>query len=134
MYNSNFQARFSSKLSIICNQKSPHSHSDYTVYQKLTQQIARMVEKEPNVSFSQLVVREFRALLFCMMPNLEHQQLKDLLTSYEELFVTPCTVCRRVLQLEGHVPPVARVWEDNSNVTESERGHWEARHVSCLHT
>ncbi|KAL5507065.1 hypothetical protein ACEPAH_6521 [Sanghuangporus vaninii] len=91
--------------------KGPHSHSDFTVFQKLTQHVARMLEKEPYVSFSQLV---------------------DLLMSYEDLFITHCSVCRRVLPLEGHVPPVARVWKGGS-ATEGDRGRWEARHISCLH-
>ncbi|KAL5523996.1 hypothetical protein ACEPAG_8169 [Sanghuangporus baumii] len=91
--------------------KGPYSHSDFTVFQRLTQHVARMIEKEPYVSCSQLV---------------------DLLTSYEDLFITHCSVCRRVLPLEGHVPPVARVWK-GSLATEGDRGRWEARHVSCLH-
>ncbi|KAL5484986.1 hypothetical protein ACEPAI_7628 [Sanghuangporus weigelae] len=91
--------------------KGPYSHSDFTVFQRLTQHVARMIEKEPCVSFSQLV---------------------DLLTSYEDLFITHCSVCGRVLPLEGHVPPVARVWKGGS-ATEGDRGRWEARHISCLH-
>ncbi|KAI5118069.1 hypothetical protein M0805_006332 [Coniferiporia weirii] len=92
--------------------KSPHSHSDFTVYQKLTQQITRMVEKEPTVSFPQLV---------------------DFLTSYEDLFVAQCSICGRVLSQEGHVPPVARVWADNPSTNDGGRGRWAARHISCLH-
>ena len=46
--------------------------------------------------------------------------------SYEGVFVDRCRICERVLSIEGHVPPVARLW----NV---ERGEWEARHtLSCL--
>ncbi|KAH8119456.1 hypothetical protein DFH11DRAFT_1540268 [Phellopilus nigrolimitatus] len=93
-------------------QKSPHSHSDFTVYQKLTQQITRMVEKEPGVSFPQLI---------------------DLLASYEKLFTVRCSICERVLSEEGHVPPVVRVWIESSGPGEAEPGKWDARHVTCLH-
>ncbi|TDL26054.1 hypothetical protein BD410DRAFT_784079 [Rickenella mellea] len=81
--------------------KGPHSHSDFGVYQKLSQQITRMVEYEPKVSIGQLM---------------------ELLWSYNGLFVTRCFVCERVLSQEGHVPPVVREWRE---------GRWEARHGGC---
>ncbi|EJD03242.1 uncharacterized protein FOMMEDRAFT_46280, partial [Fomitiporia mediterranea MF3/22] len=55
-----------------------------------------------------------------------------LLTSYDELFITHCSVCQRVLPFEGHVPPVARVWKAIASNADGEKGQWEARHISCL--
>ncbi|KAJ7647476.1 hypothetical protein FB45DRAFT_1019717 [Roridomyces roridus] len=82
--------------------KSPHSQSDYLVYQTLSQQIARMLQSHPRVSF---------------------QSIMNLLCAYEGLFIERCATCERVLSAEGHVPPVARVW--------MREGGWEARHISC---
>jgi len=89
--------------------KSPHSQSDYVVYQNLSQQIAKMVQSHPRVSF---------------------QNLMDLLCSYSGIFVDRCTSCQRVLSVEGHVPPVGRIWVDSS--TDKKR-QWVPRHILCLH-
>jgi len=88
--------------------KSPYSHSDFAVYQKLTQCILRMIEQKPTVSFPQMI---------------------NYLSSFESLFDARCSVCERILSQEGHVPPVARVWTDSSGG----RKRWDPRHVSCLH-
>lgn len=37
-------------------QKSPHSCSDYNAFQNLSQQIARMIQSHPHVSFQTLLV------------------------------------------------------------------------------
>ena len=39
------------------SQTKPHSQSEYTVYQKVSQQIVKMVQAYPQVSFQQLMVR-----------------------------------------------------------------------------
>lgn len=39
-------------------QKGPYGRSDFTVYQKLTQEIARMVEMQPDVSLPQMLVSD----------------------------------------------------------------------------
>ncbi|KLO19555.1 hypothetical protein SCHPADRAFT_67225 [Schizopora paradoxa] len=89
-------------------QKSPYSHSDFSVYEKMTQSILKMIEQEPNVSFPQMI---------------------DYISSFESLFDARCSVCERILSQEGHVPPVARVWTDMSGG----RRRWDPRHVSCMH-
>lgn len=43
-------------LRLVCQTK-PHSQSEYTVYQKVSQQIVKMVQMHPQVSFQQLMVR-----------------------------------------------------------------------------
>jgi len=91
-------------------QKSPHSQSDYTVYQNLSQQIAKMVQSHRRVSF---------------------QNLMNLLCSYSGLFVDRCTTCQRVLSIEGHVPPVSRIWLDSGT---DKTGLWQPRHIICLHS
>ncbi|KDQ57739.1 hypothetical protein JAAARDRAFT_178157 [Jaapia argillacea MUCL 33604] len=114
--------------------KPPHSQSEYMVYQKLSQQIAKMLQSHPRVSF---------------------QSLMGLLSSYEGLFVDRCTVCQRVLSTEEHVPPVARLWIDqlaptsacsssaegdtergngakDKGVDDGKRARWEPRHPTCL--
>lgn len=50
-------------LLLMWPQRSPHGHSDFTVYQKLTQEIVGMVEKEPSVSFPQLMVSQTMFIL-----------------------------------------------------------------------
>jgi len=93
--------------------KSPHSQSEYMVYQKLSQQIARMLQSHPMVCFQTIV---------------------GLLVSYEGLFTQQCTTCQRVLSAEGHVPPVARLWIECSSGSEAgkEGVNWQPRHVTCL--
>ncbi|EMD32105.1 hypothetical protein CERSUDRAFT_162186 [Gelatoporia subvermispora B] len=91
-------------------QKPPHLHSDYTVYQKLSQQIAKMVQAQPQVPL---------------------QSVLSLLASYDGLFVQRCVACERVLSAESHIPPVARLWTR----TGSDAGvtwQWEPRHDTCL--
>lgn len=43
-------------LNLCAFQKSPHSQSDFLVYQSLSQQIARMLQSHPRVSFQSLMV------------------------------------------------------------------------------
>jgi len=90
--------------------KSPHSQSDYVAYQSLSQQIAKMVQSHPSVSF---------------------QNLMNLLCSYSGIFVDRCTICQRVLSVEGHVPPVGRIWIDSGT---DKKGQWQPRHIICLHS
>ncbi|KAH8093920.1 hypothetical protein BXZ70DRAFT_897129 [Cristinia sonorae] len=86
--------------------KPPHSQSDYLVYQALSQQLLKMVHSQPLVPF---------------------QQVMSLLESYANLFVQRCSACQRVVSLEGHVPPVARIWVPDP----AEEGRWDARHATC---
>ncbi|KIJ49708.1 hypothetical protein M422DRAFT_28070 [Sphaerobolus stellatus SS14] len=100
--------------------KSPHSQSDYMVFQKLSQHLAWMIQAEPNVQLDSLV---------------------GLFASYDDLFVSQCTACHRVLS-EGHYPPVCRIWvlprktvhqKENGTAEEtSEGGKWEPRHRTCF--
>ncbi|KAJ6558601.1 hypothetical protein DFH09DRAFT_535961 [Mycena vulgaris] len=91
--------------------KSPHSQSDFLVYQSLSQQIAKMLQSHPRVSF---------------------QSLMNLMCAYEGIFIDRCTSCERVLSAEGHVPPVVRIWLDADKG--SDKGGWEPRHASCPQT
>ncbi|KAJ6593771.1 hypothetical protein B0H19DRAFT_1091943 [Mycena capillaripes] len=91
--------------------KSPHSQSDFLVYQSLSQQIAKMLQSHPRVSF---------------------QSLMNLMCAYEGIFIDRCTSCERVLSAEGHVPPVVRIWMDAGK--DGEKGRWEPRHASCPQT
>ncbi|KAJ7783002.1 hypothetical protein B0H16DRAFT_1298303 [Mycena metata] len=91
--------------------KSPHSQSDFLVYQSLSQQIAKMLQSHPRVSF---------------------QSLMNLMTTYEGIFIDRCTSCERVLSAEGHVPPVVRLWMDTTKA--NEKGQWQPRHASCPQT
>ncbi|KAJ6499425.1 hypothetical protein C8R45DRAFT_821352 [Mycena sanguinolenta] len=91
--------------------KSPHSQSDFLVYQSLSQQIARMLQSHPQISL---------------------QSLMNLMCAYEGIFIDRCTSCERVLSAEGHVPPVVRIWVDAGK--DSEKGRWEPRHSSCPQT
>ncbi|KZP34294.1 hypothetical protein FIBSPDRAFT_771790 [Athelia psychrophila] len=99
--------------------KSPHSQSDYIAYQNLSQQISHMIQSYPRVSF---------------------QSIMSLLRSYSGIFVDQCTLCQRVLSVEGHVPPVARLWIDatgpgaGAESSEGEKGFWQPRHTICLHS
>jgi len=88
--------------------KYPHSQSDYTAYHGLSQQVAKMVQSQPRVSF---------------------QAVMNLLCSYEGMFIDRCTSCERILSMEGHAPPVARIWTEGK---EGDKGRWQPRHVSCL--
>ncbi|GBE81382.1 hypothetical protein SCP_0311110 [Sparassis crispa] len=88
-------------------QEPSHSQSQYLVYQNLSQQIAKMIQSQPQTSL--------RAVL-------------NLLCSYEELFVQRCAVCDRILSVEAYVPPVGRVW---TKMGDGAFG-WEARHATCL--
>lgn len=69
--------------------KFPHEQSDYQVYQVLSQHLAKMLQSHPLVPL---------------------QTLMQALVSYRTLFVDQCTSCQRVLSLEGHIPPVGRIW------------------------
>ncbi|KAJ7287718.1 hypothetical protein C8J57DRAFT_1049273 [Mycena rebaudengoi] len=91
--------------------KSPHSQSDFLVYQCLSQQIAKMLQCHPRISL---------------------QSLTNLMCAYEGMFIDRCTSCERVLSAEGHVPPVVRIWIEAGK--ETEKGHWEPRHASCPQT
>jgi hypothetical protein len=59
---------------------------------------------------------------------------QNLLCSYSGLFVDRCTNCQRVLSVEGHVPPVGRIWTGSGTGNENEKGQWQPRHILCLHS
>ncbi|KAI0356311.1 hypothetical protein OH77DRAFT_1401367 [Trametes cingulata] len=88
-------------------QKAIHSQSDFTVYQQLTQQLARVLQSEPWAPLQAVV---------------------SLLNSYHNLFTEPCTVCGRVLSADVHTPPVARVRREPTADSPSE---WGVHHVAC---
>ncbi|KAH9920722.1 uncharacterized protein B0H18DRAFT_1012076 [Fomitopsis serialis] len=100
-------------------QKPHHSQSDFVVFQKLTQQVVRIIQSEPQVPL--------RATL-------------ALLNSYENLFSQKCTreSCGRILSVEAHIPPVARVWSENARVWSQDglknggSPGWEPFHPTCL--
>lgn len=69
--------------------KFPHEQSDFQVYQVLSQHLAKMLQSHPRVPL---------------------QTLMQALVSYRTLFVDQCTSCQRVLSVEGHIPPVGRIW------------------------
>ncbi|KIK67091.1 hypothetical protein GYMLUDRAFT_37131 [Collybiopsis luxurians FD-317 M1] len=83
--------------------KLPHSQSEYSVYRILSQELARMIHSDPQVSL---------------------QLFMTLLCSYENMFTMRCDKCERVLSVEGHAVAVKRVWNE-------EKGEWEGRHTSC---
>lgn len=89
--------------------KAPHSESEYTVFQTLSQQYARVLHAHPGVGL---------------------QSVMNMLGTYERLFEDQCVGCGRVLSVEGHVPPVVRLWKETSG-TEGEDGRWECRHATC---
>ncbi|KAF8626815.1 hypothetical protein AX15_004653, partial [Amanita polypyramis BW_CC] len=88
--------------------KAPHTQSDFTVFRCLTQQIGKMLQQHAQLPLQCIV---------------------ELLESYSELFIERCTVCERVLSMEGHIPPVIRLWTVDDKETRS--GKWEPRHISC---
>lgn len=89
--------------------KPPHAQSSFSVYLRLSEHLAKMLQFQPLASLQLVLV---------------------LLASYEDLFIRRCSACERVTSSEGHVPPVARVWKADSR--EAGDGHWDARHPSCL--
>ncbi|KAI0344834.1 hypothetical protein BDW22DRAFT_1355002 [Trametopsis cervina] len=88
--------------------KPPHTQSEFIVFQRLSQHLAKMLQSKPQASF---------------------QLVMQLLSSYEDLFIRPCTACRRVISTEGHIPPVVRKWLEAE--TNGEKGQWDARHPVC---
>ncbi|KAF8891674.1 hypothetical protein BD779DRAFT_1784494 [Infundibulicybe gibba] len=88
--------------------KAPHLQSQYTVYRTLSQQLAKLLQTQPQVSLQSLVI---------------------FLKLYKGLFIEKCANCGRVLSSEGHVPPVARVWQGDGKSAE---GTWQPRHIGCL--
>ncbi|KAF5325708.1 hypothetical protein D9611_000165 [Ephemerocybe angulata] len=81
--------------------KPPHSQSEFGVFQQVSQEIAKMMQTQERVLVGDMV-----GLLCC----------------YEDLFYEPCAECGRLLSVEGHSPPVVRIWRG---------GRREARHVRC---
>ncbi|KAN0132054.1 hypothetical protein V8E53_010091 [Lactarius tabidus] len=84
-------------------QKPPHSQSEFTVFQKLSQWVVRMLQLSPRVPV---------------------QSFMSMLVAYESLFLEKCPLCQRFLSAEGYLPPVARVRRDD--------GTWEPRHATCV--
>ncbi|KZS98591.1 hypothetical protein SISNIDRAFT_481312 [Sistotremastrum niveocremeum HHB9708] len=101
-------------------QKQPHSHSEYSVFKKLTQFISGVLASHPDMPLQSLI---------------------SLLDSCKDLFLVPCKSCARVLS-ENHIPPVARLWRpaesknshgDEVQVLEDlQEGEWHPRHPTCL--
>ncbi|KAH9083893.1 hypothetical protein EDB83DRAFT_57913 [Lactarius deliciosus] len=83
--------------------KPPHSQSEFTVFQKLSQWVVRMLQSSPCVPV---------------------QSFMGMLVAYESLFLEKCPLCQRFLSVEGYLPPVARVRRED--------GTWEPRHATCV--
>ncbi|KAH9040159.1 hypothetical protein EDB85DRAFT_191552 [Lactarius pseudohatsudake] len=83
--------------------KPPHSQSEFTVFQKLSQWVVRMLQSSPCVPV---------------------QSFMGMLVAYESLFLEKCPLCQRFLSVEGYLPPVARIRRDD--------GTWEPRHATCV--
>lgn len=83
--------------------KPPHSQSEFTVFQKLSQWVVRMLQSSPRVPV---------------------QSFMGMLAAYESLFLEKCPLCQRFLSAEGYLPPVARVRRGD--------GTWEPRHATCV--
>jgi len=83
--------------------KPPHSQSEFTVFQKLSQWVVRMLQSSPRVPV---------------------QIFMGMLVAYEGLFLEKCPFCQRFLSVEGYLPPVARIRQDD--------GTWEPRHATCV--
>ena len=103
-------------------QKLAHEQSDYVAFQGLSQHLARMILSHPRVGVEMLMVGGAHGV------GSDADGLQTVLVSYRGLFVERCTGCERVLSAEGHVPPVARIWEGGNG----EGGRWEARHATCV--
>ncbi|KAI0644647.1 hypothetical protein C8Q79DRAFT_912855 [Trametes meyenii] len=88
-------------------QNAMHSQSDFTVYQQLSQQLARVLQAEPWAPLQAIV---------------------SLLCAYDNLFTDPCTVCDRVLSADVYTPPVVRVRREPTVESPSE---WGVHHVAC---
>jgi len=88
--------------------KPPHSQSDFEVFQKLSQHIAGMLRGQPRVPFQSIV---------------------HLFNSYESLLTSVCSLCKRVISEEGHLPPVVRVWTEGER--QGEEARWITRHIAC---
>ncbi|KAI0768657.1 hypothetical protein BD413DRAFT_605166 [Trametes elegans] len=88
-------------------QKPVHSQSDYTVYQQLSQELAKVLRAEPWAPLRGFV---------------------SLLSAYENLFTEPCSVCGRVLSADVHTPPVVRVLRAPRPDSRSE---WDVHHTAC---
>ncbi|KAH9858638.1 hypothetical protein C2E23DRAFT_716748 [Lenzites betulinus] len=88
-------------------QKAIHSQSDYSVYQQLSQQLARVLQSEPWAPLQEIV---------------------SLLWAYENLFTEPCVACGRVLSADVHTPPVLRARKEAGEDSPSE---WGVYHVAC---
>ncbi|PCH43837.1 hypothetical protein WOLCODRAFT_132985 [Wolfiporia cocos MD-104 SS10] len=100
-------------------QKPPHSQSEFLVYQRLSQQLAKTLQAAPTAPLAAVL---------------------DLLAAYRDLFLTRCCACQRILSAEGHVPPVARVWTDagtgaadgSAPRAAAASPVWEPWHPACL--
>ncbi|KZT04606.1 uncharacterized protein LAESUDRAFT_760900 [Laetiporus sulphureus 93-53] len=89
--------------------KPPHSHSDFIVFQKLSQQVTKMILSQPQISV--------RVVL-------------ELLCSYQHVFTQRCTYCERILSAEAPIPAVARVWSDKAS--DGTTPGWQPWHPTCL--
>ncbi|OSX66648.1 hypothetical protein POSPLADRAFT_1178088 [Postia placenta MAD-698-R-SB12] len=90
-------------------QKPNYSQSDFNVYQRLSQQITKTIQSDPQVSLRQVL---------------------DLLATYVDLFKQKCQSCGRILSAEAHLPPVARVW--SARRSDEKPPGWEPWHPMCL--
>ena len=84
--------------------RGPYGQSEYTVFRLVSQQLATVLEDE----------QEFGSVKL--------QNVVALVCSYSSLFISPCSICGRVIPAESHVPAVVRRWEG---------GTWIGEHVTC---
>ncbi|KAI0674831.1 hypothetical protein C8Q78DRAFT_1075193 [Trametes maxima] len=114
-------------------QNAMHSQPDYTVYQQLSQQLARVLQAEPWAPLQAIVVGTTHSTTtqvsnggFTALPA--PTAVQSLLCAYDNLFTDPCTVCDRVLSADVYTPPVVRVRKEPTTESPSE---WGVHHVAC---
>ncbi|KAG8871565.1 hypothetical protein FRB97_008572 [Tulasnella sp. 331] len=106
--------------------RSPHLHSDFLIFKKLSQIFSSIISQRPNVPLPLLI---------------------ELVSLYQNLYSTNCSVCGKVMSREDRLPPLQRLWQpiapsqtnvapkdDNvGDVKESQKssGRWIPRHVGC---
>ena len=83
-------------------QTTGQGQSRYAVYQQLSQQLAKMLEGSGGGGLAGVA---------------------EIVGGYSDLFVRACRVCGRVVENEGHVPAVVRIWTPEG---------WAAEHVGCV--
>jgi len=82
-------------------QMDGQGQSKFTVFRQLSQQLTHILEQEAPVKFQTVVA---------------------LLDAYENVFVSVCGTCGRVVTGSGHIPALIRTYDG---------GSWRVRHIGC---